>query len=252
MPEPVTITLLAINGLGWLAGTMAGAMTGGATDRAFRGAVKGVRDRLAGLRGVPENHDIAHSVRLAQLQALERVIRDYRTRGRPEWASDPHTRPDLFFQRALGFTSRAIGRSGISSLEQNLEVTDQLTGTVDGVLAPPAHDGPALDRAAAVGALAEDAVLSELRGALEGVTLPPGFEEHFRSGAGRGPAPAFPRFLELFAAFIGEQIKSNERFRAIFTTGQPGRGHRGVSGRAEPAATRRARVDPRPGGGPAQ
>ena len=68
MPEPVTITLLAVNGLGWLAGTMAGALTGGTTDRAFKSAVKGVRDRLAGIRGVPENHDIAHAVRLAMTE----------------------------------------------------------------------------------------------------------------------------------------------------------------------------------------
>ena len=215
MPEPVTITLLAINGLGWLAGTMAGALTGSTTDRAFKGAVKGVRDRLAGLRGVPENHDIAQAVRVSQLQALERVVRDYRTRGRPEWLAEPHTRPEIFFDRALGFTSRAIGRSRSFSVEQNIEVTEQLTTTVDGVLAPPAHDGPALERSMAVGALAEDAVLEELRRALEGVTLPEGFESHFRRGA-----DSYPRFLDLFSAYIGEQIKSNDRFRAIFTTGQ--------------------------------
>jgi tetratricopeptide (TPR) repeat protein len=218
MPEPVTITLLAINGLGWLAGTMAGALTGGTTDRAFKSAVRGVRDRLAGIRGVPENHDIAHAVRLAQLQALERVIRDYRARGRPEWKTEPHTRPDLFFDRALAFTARAIGRSQSFALEQNLEVTEQLTSTVDGVLAPPAHDGPALERSAAVGSLAEDAVLDELRRALDGVVCPEGFESQFRRGADR-----YPRFLDLFAAYIGEQIKSNDRFRAIFTTGQRSR-----------------------------
>jgi hypothetical protein len=215
MPEPVTITLLAINGLGWLAGTMAGALTGATTDRAFKSAVKGIRDRLAGIRGVPENHDIAHAVRLSQLQALERVVRDYRTRGRPEWTTEPHTRPELFFDRAIAFTSRAIGRSRSFSMEQNLEVTDQLTTTVDRVLAPPAHDGPAAERSMAVGALAEDAVLDELRRALEGVSLPEGFESHFRGGADR-----YPRFLDLFSAFIGEQIKSNDRFRAIFTSGQ--------------------------------
>jgi tetratricopeptide (TPR) repeat protein len=215
MPEPVTITLLTINGLGWLAGTMAGALTGGTTDRAFRNAVKGVRDRLAGLRGVPENHDIAHAVRVAQLQALERVVRDYRSRGRQEWSTQPHTRPELFFERALGFTARAIGRSRSFSTEQNLEVTEQMTTTVDGVLALPAHDGPALERSTAVGALAEDAVLGELHGALEGVSVPEGFEAHFRRGA-----DGCPRFLDLFAAFIGEQIKTNDRFRAIFTSGQ--------------------------------
>jgi len=239
MPEPVTITLLAINGLGWLAGTMAGAMTGSATDRAFRSAVKGVRDRLAGIRGIPENHDIAQGVRLAQLQALERVIRDYRDRSRAEWKSDPHTRPDLFFERSLAFTGRAIGRSRSFALEQNLEVTDQLTSTVDGVLAPPAHDGPALERATAIGSLAENAVLDELRRALEGVLLPEGFEEHFRVGAG-----SYPPFLDLFAAYIGEQIKSNDRFRAIFTTGQLSR----LDGLAMETAELVRRIDARFGG----
>lgn len=239
MPEPITITLLALNGLGWLAGTVAGAAAGGASDRAFRNAVKGVRDRLAGLRGVPENHDIAHGVRLAQLQALERVIRDYRARGRPEWASHPHTRPDLFFERALGFTARAIGRSQTFAVEHNLEVTDHLTSTVDGVLAPPGHEGPALQRSAQVGALAEDAVLTELRGSLDGVVFPEGFEAHFRMGGGE-----YPRFLDLFAAFIGEQIKSNERFRAIFTTGQLSR----LDGLAIETAELVRRIDERFGG----
>jgi len=239
MPEPITITLLALNGLGWLAGTVAGAAAGGASDRAFRNAVKGVRDRLAGLRGVPENHDIAHGVRLAQLQALERVIRDYRARGRTEWTTDPHTRPDLFFERALAFTSRAIGRSQSFTVEHNLEVTEQLTTTVDGVLAPPGHEGPALQRSAQVGALAEDAVLTEVSGSLEGVVFPPGFEQHFRMGGGE-----YPRFLDLFAAFIGEQIKTNDRFRAIFTTGQLSR----LDGLALETAELVRRIDERFGG----
>lgn len=236
VPEPITITLIALNGLGWLAGTMAAAAAGGSTDRAFRNAVKGVRDRLAGLRGVPENHDIAHGVRLAQLQALERVVRDYRAGARPEWTTQPHTRPDLFFERALAFTARAIGRSQSFTVEHNLEVTDQLTSTVDGVLAPPGHDGPALERSAQVGTLAENAVLAELGLALDGVVFPEGFEDHFRRGN--------PRFLDLFAAFIGEQIKTNERFRAIFTTGQLSR----LDGLALETAELVRRIDERFGG----
>jgi hypothetical protein len=120
-----------------------------------------------------------------------------------------------FFERALAFTSRAIGRWQSFALEQNLEVTEQLTSTVDGVLAPPAHDGPALERSAGGRRTGGRRGARRAPPGARRRVCPEGFEAHFRRGADR-----YPRFLDLFAAYIGEQIKSNDRFRAIFTTGQ--------------------------------
>ena len=79
VPEPVTTTLV-IAGLGWV-GSLAMGVAGNVSDRAICALTSGLKQRVAGLRGVPENHDLARAVRLAQVQALERCIRDYRELG---------------------------------------------------------------------------------------------------------------------------------------------------------------------------
>jgi len=90
MPEPVTIAAVAIGGLSWLCHSMLGAAAiGGAIgpppDRLVAATLRNVNSRVAGLRGLPENHDVTRAERTAQVQALERVIRGYRNIGRPEW-----------------------------------------------------------------------------------------------------------------------------------------------------------------------
>jgi tetratricopeptide (TPR) repeat protein len=211
MPEPITIGVLALGGLSWVAG----GIVGNISDRALCGIMRGFSDRVAGLRGLPENHDVARAVRKAQMQALERLIRDFREVGRPEWQAEPHTRPEMFFERSLRFCGTTLGRCVDPSVKLNLEVGALLTAAVDGVLTDPAFDGPAARRSNALAAFTEEAVLDELREELEGVVLPEGFEPHFRFGnAGR------PRFLDLFGAFVAEQIKSDGRFRDILTIGK--------------------------------
>ena len=215
MPEPVTISALAIAGLGWMTGAAAGGAVGSVSDRTFCSVLRGTKDRIAGLQSLPENHDIARAVRLAQIQALERLIGDFHNAPHPDWREASHTRPEMFFERSQAFCARAIGRSRDFSVKLNLDVTAPLTSAIDRILAPPAGEGPADQRTAAVAMLAEDVVLDELREALDGVRLPDGFEEHFRRGTDTGP-----RFLDLFGAYISEQIKENDRFRSIFITGR--------------------------------
>lgn len=209
MPEPVSI--LATVGLGWVVG----GVVGNASDRQFAAVVRATKDRIAGLRGAPESQDVARAVRVAQMQALERVIKDYRDVSRPEWITEPHTRPDLFFQRGLDFCAPGVGRSKNPSVALNLEVTPALTAAIDGLLAPAAAGGPADRHVETVATFAEYAVLEELSEALNGVRLPDGFEEHFRNGYGSNP-----RFLDLFAVYIAEQIKNNQNFRAVLNSVQ--------------------------------
>ena len=210
LADPITTTTLALGGLAWILG----GVTGNASDRVFCSVFRGVRARVAGLRGLPENHDVARAVRIAQMQALERVIRDFRERrGRPEWMEPPRTRE--FFERGLAFCAQTVGRSRDITVRLNIELTESLLATVDGILAPPPHDGLARDRVLAVASSAEDAVLAELRTTTGAIELPPGLEDHFRDGAG-----SCSRFLELFGAYISEQIKESEPFRAILTSGQ--------------------------------
>jgi hypothetical protein len=177
--------------------------------------LRNVRDRIAGMRNIPENHDVAVAVRTAQMQALERMIREYRQNGQAQWGGEPHTRPELFFNRGLEFCSHTIGRCLNPRIKLNMEVTTSLSLTINHILGGPAADGPGDRRAKEIAKAAEDAVLDELRDVLGEVVLPNGFEAHFRNGAG-GRA----RFLDLFGRYIAEQIKTRDRFRAILTTGQ--------------------------------
>ncbi len=99
MPEPMTTAALALAGLGLIGGTVADGIAGNASDRIFCDVLLGVKKRIAGLRDHPENQDVAKAVRTAQMQALERTIRDYDEIGRPEWKSEPYTRPEIFFEK---------------------------------------------------------------------------------------------------------------------------------------------------------
>jgi hypothetical protein len=215
MPEPVTIAAVAIGGLSWLChSTLGAAAIGGAignpADRVIAATLRSVNSRIAGLRGLPENHDVARAVRMAQIQALERVIREYREIGRPEWKIEPYTRPEIFFQRSLDFCTDTIGRCLPNArVRLNLEITAPLTQAIDGTLSEPEGNRPAATRAAQIARLAEDAVLDELCQELKGVALPEGFETHFRIGNAERR-----RFLDLFGGFVANQIKHDAKFRA--------------------------------------
>ena len=78
MPEPVTIAALAVGALTWTGLAALGGHVGNVTDRLSCNLLRAHRHRVAGLRGLSENHDLARAVRIAQMQALERVIRDFR------------------------------------------------------------------------------------------------------------------------------------------------------------------------------
>ena len=205
--EPITITSLALGGLG----AIVGGLVEGNSDRIVCRIFGGVRDRVAGLRGLPENHDVARAVRTAQIQALDRLIGDFRDLCTPA----QQRQADTFFQQSLGFCRRAIMRCSNPKVNFNIDVTELLGAAVDGILASPAHDGPADRRAAAISAFAEDAVLAELHTELNGVVLPDGFESHFRAGQA-----ACARFMDLFGFFVAEQLKNNDRFRDIWTSGR--------------------------------
>lgn len=215
MVEPVTTTTLAIAGLGWIAGTVAGGAIGNAADRTLFNYLRELKNRIAGLRSLPENEDIARAIRIAQIQALERSIGDYRAIGRSEWIAEPYTRPDHFFAKSNEFCRLTIGRCLNPTVKLNVEVTEPLNSAIDAILTEPIHDGPAGRRGQALASFAEGAVLDELVDVLDGIILPEGFEEHFRKGTN-----GKPMFLDLFGAYIAEQIKSNARFRAVFVAGQ--------------------------------
>lgn len=117
---------MAVAGISWLGGSIPDVLKGVAgnvTDRVLSGHVRALKVRFAGLQGRPENEHIAQSARVAQCQALERVIREYRDTGRPEWQAQPHLRPEMFFARSLEFCAVTIGRCRKTSIKLNYELT---------------------------------------------------------------------------------------------------------------------------------
>lgn len=210
MLEPVTLAALAMGGLGWTALAALGGYIGNHTDRVACGLLRGLRDRVAGLRGLPENHDLARAVRTAQMQALERALRDF------DASCAFADRPQHFLFITGEFCKHTVGRCLNPKIKLNLEVTELLLASIQGILAPPESDSPATQRAEAIAFFAEQAMLDELTALPGNDPLPPAFIQHFRQGAGADQ----PRFLDLFGTYMAEQIKNVPKVHNILTAGQ--------------------------------
>jgi tetratricopeptide (TPR) repeat protein len=155
------------------------------------------------------NHDIARTVRLAQLDALGVLLNDYALARAAAWAAGA-MRPVAFEQAAADFcrAQRGLAKTDLASLA--LPVTEALETALDQALGPTQAGTLAGDRARMLDGMAEDAVLADLaRG--DGVVVPDDFASHLRHGSG----PAYPRFLDAFADKIREAVKRNTRFRDI-------------------------------------
>ena len=148
------------------------------------------------------NHDIARTVRLAQIEALETVLEGY---GRL------HSSVSAEFLDAAALFCRAqrrLARTSAASLD--LAVLEPLQAAVDGILAPAAKGGAAHAYADTIVDFAQIAVLDELQGSLPG-GVPAQFDNYLRHGAEGN----HPRFLVVFADAMREAVKSNPRYRDI-------------------------------------
>jgi tetratricopeptide (TPR) repeat protein len=202
---PVLEALL-FSGASWVVAQSAAGIAGNTADRVFTAALRGIRERITGLSGTPEGADLIRGLRRAQFRALERVVRDYHEVGRHVWLHELNPRPHPFFERALAFCRDTGGRA--AALPPNHAAEAGSAG--GGLLAlMPGTEG-AGESISADGNFVEDAVLGELRAALDDVEPPQGFEDHYRQG-GRGR----PRFLDLFGLYFTEQIKEDARFREV-------------------------------------
>lgn len=200
----------AVGGLAWMGGGVTGVLAagiaGGVADRAVGRLLGEVRDRLDRLRGLPDNHDVARGVRQAQIQALDRVIRDFAARH-PD--ADPG-----FAERALAFCREVQGHALGAEVSVNEDLTAPLGAAIQGILAGPGTGLPSATVAGQVAGLVETVVLEELRARLAPQPLPPAFEAQFRHGA-----DALPRFLDAYGAHVTKAISQPEPFQAIFMAG---------------------------------
>ncbi len=192
------VTTLAVKGIAWVATQSAQGVAGNAADRHFTSAARAIRDRLPSLVGTPAGDDLARGLRRAQLRALERVILDFRETGFLAKLGSA----DAFTERALAFCR--------SSPPLRLRPVEADTPGGGLLALVPADAALSVTSGAA---FVEDAVLAELRTAVDGTDLPARFVDHYRNGGSgrRG-------FLPLFGIYFAEQIKDDDAFREVLHT----------------------------------
>ena len=194
---------------------VAGGVIGALSNTGLSALCTGLRNRFAGLYGRPQNHHVATAIRRAQMHALDRALTEWSDPQTPQWGTMP-VASRRFALAARGFCANTQGRCLDASVKLNLEVTEALAATLDGLLATPTPGTPSHNLAAALGAFAEDVVIDELRAALPGTPPPDDFIAFLRAADATGR----PRFLALFGHYIAAEIKTDQPFRDILTQGK--------------------------------
>ena len=175
-------------------------------------------------RGLPQNHDITKAFRLAYLQALGRVLKDYQQSLPRESKDDSFSkslvRPDIFLERAIQYITTE--RQQLHERLSGLEIDPRVFPVLDAAFADPQSGADATARVRTLRYDAESAVLEELKEHLSGVAIPsaPGFTD-FASHL-RGESPNQLGWCELFIRYLSEEIKTNERVERILTQMQLG------------------------------
>jgi tetratricopeptide (TPR) repeat protein len=206
-------------GFGGLIGHLGEHLAGHIAHEKYRELERHIYDRVPGLAGLPKNHDVARTVRTAELQALALVVRDFK-KHRPY---DPDAKPtgdvhkwhasnalDEFIERANEFVRASLASHNKSGETADTETSQSIKEgekvLLDALKAPQgtANGGAHLRK------LAEDAVLAELA-KFARQKVPPTFEQHFRGDAGGKTLDWFTAY----SACLAEQVKTNERFRSV-------------------------------------
>ena len=182
------------------------------------------REVVGKFRGLPQNHDITKAFRLAYLQALGRVLKDYQQSLPRESKDDSFSkslvRPDIFLERAIQYITTE--RQQLHERLSGLEIDPRVFPVLDAAFADPQSGADATARVRTLRYDAESAVLEELKEHLSGVAIPsaPDFTD-FASHL-RGESPNQLGWCELFIRYLSEEIKTNERVERILTQMQLG------------------------------
>ena len=198
---------LTVAGLGGLAGHAAEHFGWHLFNHKAGDLVRKFSERIAGLRGLPSNLEIERSVRVAQLQGLEYVLKDYRERVERTGAVAADRKLADFVEKAEGFVRNHLRRRWKIQVE-GLGGSSEALAELAGVAAMKPQENPQ-QRLARLRALAEDAVLDEIRQTLHGGEIPPAFERHFRGSE----EPDRTGWFTAFSAYLAQQARHNDHFR---------------------------------------
>ena len=208
MVEPVSVTCgILYAGLGsvlWSAAqTAAGGVLGNRTDAAAVAIGKALHDRLLARRGLSENHDIARALRKAQINATEFVVECYARRH------DPNP-PVEFLARARAALKAA--RKDAEALKWDPDVEAAMFASYQQAFRAPED---ADDLAAVQARLAEQATgaaWAEIERWSAGAHIPDRLKQRFF-----GQMPPVIGFYDAWCGEVVEAMKTDDRFRAIFT-----------------------------------
>ena len=206
MIDPVTPLLVA--GVGWMTSNLltrdaaVSVITNLASSQLFdplckrlKGAV--IRASKGADGSLPRNHDVERAVRSAQLAANRMLVAAFAERAKR--LNQPAA--TAFATSALDWIDGQI--AVIATLTTSDAVLERMIAALD---APMANDAD-LETAARAAVLA---ALDELEAAVG--AAPESFRLLFQNGEA-----SCPRWFDAYGAFLAEQIKTNDRFRAILT-----------------------------------
>ncbi|MBX9700499.1 MAG: tetratricopeptide repeat protein [Acetobacteraceae bacterium] len=167
----------------------------------------GVRTRAAGRLPLPENHDLIRGIRTAHLGAIDKVARRHAALigTLPSREIGPDDADFAAFLRAWLDERLRLLRGGAIDIAAVTEADVQQV--LDEMVHPSSIEGYAA-AAARNRRTAEAKALAEIEAAA-GRAAPPLFRRLF---TGEGA----PGWYDVFALFVNEAIKTDERFRSIF------------------------------------
>ena len=184
----------------WSAGT---AIAGTGTAKDF---AAGVCRRAAGRLPLPENHDLVIGIRTAHLASVDRVARRHvdliETLPSREVGSDEAS----FAASVRDWLDRRLSPPG-RRLATGPSSQADVQHVLDGMVHPSAAEG-SVEAASRNRRAAEARALAEIEHDA-GRPAPPLFARLFAGEAA-------PGWYDLFALFVNEQIKTDERFGSIF------------------------------------
>jgi len=173
--------------------------------------IAGMRHRAAGRLALPANHDLLRTIRVAHLTALDKITRRHvdflqtvpgAEIGDADRAFQPVIR-DWIDDRL------SILRPG--KIDHDTITEDQVRRVLDDMVHPSDVEGFAAGQQQSR-KITERYALDEIEKGTN-KTVPPIFRRLFNGDDG-------PGWYDIFALFVNEQIKTNERFRSIFVAAE--------------------------------
>lgn len=178
-------------------------------SKAFNGIKQEIITRLAGITGVPGNHDIERAVRVAQLQAMIVSLNTYqelvRVIAQIDAPVDLEHNPEGFIEEANRHIDRVFRKRATVRLDLEFSAHVRESISNDIYLGARGERGETTFEAATL-----DFVEAEFCRAAGRNVLPPRFKEILCRGEGE----CLP-WIVTYRAFLCEQVKSNPRFASI-------------------------------------